>query len=307
MRTEIHMVPMLDTWTLMKAWTASISPRPWMAALAATLACWLGTPASMAVALQEPAAPPPPAAQPPAAAKTGADPTDFITRIEPSFEHKTLNDETTLDIVTVRTDLALRPNWSIRLDFPLLSFEPTAAATAAGYSQGFGLGDVVTQLSYKPYSNGRMAALTALRLDLNTSTSPGMGQGGTTYAPVAAVAFLRGRWLIAPVLQWSLGSDFDNAPLPGTRDRSELSIRCVTVYQIGRPNITYLLLDPEYIRDFETETSRFTVNLEYGKVVGRGALLLLRPSVGLDDEGGGLDWGFKFAFRQMWPGSYMVK
>jgi hypothetical protein len=271
----------------------------------ATLACLVGMPVHLAA--QEPPAAPPPAQPPAGGPKTGADPTDFITRIEPSYEHKTLNDETGLDIVTARADLALRPNWSIRMDFPLVSFAPTAAATAAGFSEGFGLGDVVTQLSYKPYSNGRMAVLTAFRVDMNTSTSPGMGQGGTTYAPVGAVAFLRRRWVIAPVAQWYLGSDFDNAPLPGTHDRSELSIRCVTIYQVGKPNVTYLLLDPEYIRDFETETSTFTVNLEYGKVVGRGALLLLRPSVGLDDEGGGLDWGFKFAFRQMWPGNFIIK
>jgi hypothetical protein len=109
------------------------------------------------------------------------------------------------------------------------------------------------------------------------------------------------------VAQWYLGSDFENDPLPGTRDRSDLSIRAVTIYQVGKPNITYLLLDPEYIRNFETETSTFTINLEYGKVVGRGALLLVRPSFGLDDEGGGIDWGLKFAFRQMWPGNFILK
>jgi hypothetical protein len=274
--------------------------RATVAAIVATLAFLVGMPDQLG-ARQQPAAPPSPAA------KTGADPTDFITRIEPSFDHRTLNDGTGLDIVTVRTDLALRPNVSLRLDFPLLSYDPTDAATAAGFSRGFGLGDVVTQLSYKPYSNARMAVLTGFRVDINTSTSPGMGQGGTTYAPVAGVAFLRRRWVIVPVAQWYLGSDFDNTPLPGTRDRSELSIRVVTIYQVGKPNLTYLLLDPEYIRNFETETSTFTINLEYGKVVGRGALLLVRPAFGLDDEGGGIDWGLKFAFRQMWPGNFIVK
>jgi hypothetical protein len=276
--------------------------RAGVAGIAATLGCLVGMPHQLG-AQQQLAAPP---GTP--AAKTGADPTDFITRIEPSFEHRTLNDGTGLDILTVRTDLALRSNWSLRLDFPMLSFDPTAAATAAGYSRGFGLGDIVTQLAYKPYSSARLAVLTGFRVVIYSARLPGVGQGGTTYAPVAGVAFLLNpRWVIVPVAQWYLGNAFENDPLPGTRDRSELSIRAVTIYQVGKPNLTYLLLDPEYTRDFETETSTFTVNLEYGKVIGRGALILLRPSFGLDDAGGGIDWGFKFAFRQMRPGSFIIK
>jgi hypothetical protein len=146
------------------------------------------------------------------------------------------------------------------------------------------------------------------RTDWNTASTPGMGQGGTTYAPLAAVAFFPSRrWVIAPLAQWYLGSDFTNAPLPGVRDRDELSIRVLAIYQAGKPNLAYLLLDPEYVRNFETDTDVFTVALEYGKAVGRSALLLLKPSVGAHGEGGALDWGLKFGFRQMWPGNYIIK
>lgn len=288
--------------------TVSITPQAWVAVIAAFLSCLLGIPDHIA-AQEQPAAPPPPATQPAhPGAKTGADPTDFITRIEPSYEHKRLDDETELDLLTVRGDLALRRNLSLRVDFPLVSYGPDPGATAAGFEQGFGLGDIVTQLSFKPYSSPRMAALAGFRVDLNTASMPGMGQGGTTYAPLAAVGFFPSRrWIIAPLVQWYLGSDFDNAPLPGSRDRDELSIRVVTIYQVGKPNIAYLLLDPEYVRNFETETDVFTVSLEYGKAVGRGALLLLKPSVGLEGEGGALDWGLKFGFRQMWPGNFIIK
>lgn len=242
------------------------------------------------------------------APKTGADPTDFITRIEPSYEHKRLDDGTQLEVFTLRGDLALRRNVSLRLDVPLVGYRPADAATAAGYERGFGLGDVVTQATFKPFSSPRMAALMGMRVDLNTASIPGLGQGGTTYAPLGAVGFFPSpQWVVAPVVQWYLGSNFDNAPLPGTRDRDELSIRVVTIYQPGKPNLAYLLLDPEYVRDFEAHINKFTVSLEYGTAVGRTALLLFKPSVGLVGEGGALDWGLKFAFRQMWPGKYIVR
>ncbi len=272
--------------------------------LAAVFTSALALPALLA-GQQQPATTPQPPAEAP---KTGADPTDFITRIEPSYEHKRLDDGTQLEVFTLRGDLALRPNVSLRLDVPLVGYRPPDAATAAGYERGFGLGDIVTQATFKPFSSQRMAALMGMRVDLNTASIPGLGQGGTTYAPVGAVGFFPSpRWVVAPVVQWYLGSDFANAPLPGTRDRDELSIRVVTIYQPGKPNLAYLLLDPEYVRDFEAHINKLTVSLEYGTAVGRTALLLLKPSVGLVGEGGALDWGLKFAFRQMWPGKYIVR
>jgi len=60
-------------------------------------------------------------------AKTGADPTDFITRYEPSYEHKDLDNGAKLDLFVLRTDLALRRNLSLRVDFPLVHFDPGSA------------------------------------------------------------------------------------------------------------------------------------------------------------------------------------
>jgi hypothetical protein len=261
--------------------------------------------AVLAPALASQQRPAPPQA---AVARTGADPTDFITRIEPSYEHKRLENGTQLDQLTLRGDLALRRNLSLRLDVPLVGYRATSAAAAAGLNDAFGLGDVVTQLMVKPYSSAHMATLLGMRADLNTATAPGMGQGGTTYAPVAAVGFFPNpKWVVAPVAQWYLGNDFDNAPLPGTHDRDELSLRLVTIYQAGKPNLAYLLVDPEYVHDFESDLDRLTVSAEYGTMVGRTALILLRPSIGLKGEGGAVDWGLKFAFRQMWPGNYIIK
>ena len=59
-------------------------------------------------------------------AKTGADPTDFITRIEPSYERKRIHqdksrgDTTDIDLLVIRGDLALRPDLSLRLDLPFM-------------------------------------------------------------------------------------------------------------------------------------------------------------------------------------------
>ncbi len=44
-------------------------------------------------------------------AKTGADPTDFITRVEPSYEFREKTNGDTINSFVVRGDLALKRNY----------------------------------------------------------------------------------------------------------------------------------------------------------------------------------------------------
>jgi len=245
---------------------------------------------------------PEPAAEPPA--KPGADPTDFITRYEPSFEHKSMDGGSQLDLLTLRSDFALRPTASIRLDVPLVGYKASDDQTSAGFENGFSLGDVVVQLTLKPYSSEKMAVIYGLRLDLDTATLPEVGQGGTTYTPLGAVAFfLPHKTLFAPFFQWYRGSGLDNLPLAGERDINRLSVRPIYLWQPGKKQLAYLMIDPELIWDFETDDFTATLSVEYGKAIGRTQLLILKPTVGLTN--GTTEWGFKFAFRHMFPGKYL--
>ncbi len=246
-------------------------------------------------------------AQDAAEEKNGADPTDFITRYEPTFEHKTLDDGSDLDLMILRTDLSFRPNLSLRLDFPLAGFRPDPSLEPAGFESTFGFGDVVTQILYKPYSGKGKAAIVGLRVDWDTATAGELGQGGTTYAPLAAVAFTPNPRLVhVPLVQWFLGRDFDNDPLPGERDRNALSFRQLVIWGVGKPNLAYLLVDPEVIVDFENDNDvTATLGLEFGKPFGRGTLLVLKPTIGLTDDT--TDWGIKFAFRHMFPNKFLLK
>ena len=243
-------------------------------------------------------------------AKTGADPTDFITRIEPSYEFKRIhqdksrNDTTDLNFLVVRGDLALRPDLSLRVDLPLAHINPGDTLSAAGFDDQFGLGDMVTQILHKPYSSQKGAFLYGLRLDLPTATEDELAAGGLTVAPIAVGAlFPKPKWIVAGVAQWFLADDLDNDPLAGERDRNELSLRPIVIYQPMKPYMSWINLDPDLKIDFEKDNeTKLNIGVEYGKMVSKTSAFFIKPSanVGGGDEG----WGIKVGMRFMFPGKY---
>lgn len=245
--------------------------------------------------------------------KTGADPTDFITRIEPSYEHKRVHqdkstgDYTDVDLLVVRGDLALKPNLSLRLDLPLMNLNPGDTLETLGFEDEFGIGDMVTQLLYKPYADEKKAFLYGLRLDLPTATQDELGAGGLTIAPIGVAAwFPAKKWIVAGVGQYFTASNLDNDPLPGERDRSELSIRPIVIYQPMKPYMSWLNLDPDLKIDFLADNEMsLNVGVEYGKMMSRTSAFFIKPSanVGGGDEG----WGIKVGMRFMFPGKYFLE
>jgi hypothetical protein len=235
-------------------------------------------------------------------AKTGADPTDFITRYEPSYEYKKLDNGSELNLFVLRGDLALRRDISLRLDLPLINFDPDSSLEPLGFDDETGFGDVITQIIYKPYSGDQLAAIIGLRVDWDTATEDEVGQGGTTVAPLGAVAWYPKRgWIIAPVVQWTTGEGLDNDPLPGDRDRNELSYRQIVLWQPMKPYMSWLLLDPELIIDFEDDNDEtLTIGVEYGKMINKTMAVFIKPTVGVGDSD--LDWAIKIGFRHMFPG-----
>jgi hypothetical protein len=256
--------------------------------------------ATLAGAQDKPA---PAAGAPPA--KSGADPTDFITRYEPSLEHKAVDGGVGLDLLTLRADFALNSAASVRIDMPLVGYRPNDTLTASGAKPGFSLGDIVMQVTLKPYSDEKIAAIYGLRIDMDTATLKEVGQGGTTYTPIGAVAFfLPHKTMFAPFVQWYLGSGLDNLPQTGTRDVNRLSVRTLYLWQAGQKNVAYVTIDPEFIWDFVAHDFTATLGIEYGKAIGPAQLLILKPTFGLTS--GTTNWGFKFAFRHMFPGRFIL-
>jgi hypothetical protein len=235
-------------------------------------------------------------------AKTGADPTDFITRYEPSYEHKELDNGSELELFVLRGDLALRRDISLRVDLPVINFDPDSDLNRIGFDDETGFGDMITQIIYKPYSGEQMAAIVGVRVDWDTATEDEVGQGGTTVAPLGAIAWYPSKgWIIAPVLQWTIGEDLDNDPLPGDRDRNELSYRQIVLWQPMKPYMSWLMLDPELIIDFEDDNDEtLNIGLEYGKMVSKTMAVFVKPTIGFGDSD--LDWGIKIGFRHMFPG-----
>jgi hypothetical protein len=239
--------------------------------------------------------------------KTGSDPTDFITRIEPSFEHIELENDIELDLTVLRGDLALLPNLSLRLDIPLASIDPPAALEPLGFDAETGLGDIITQLLFKPYSDDQVATLFGIRFDLDTASEEELGQGGTTYAPLVAAAWYPTKgFIIAPVFQWFLGENLQNDPLPGERERNELSYRQLVLWQPMHPYVSWLLADPELIIDFENDDkTNFTIGVEYGKMVSKTVGLFIKPKMHAGGSDKVQEWAIKIGFRYMFPGFFL--
>ena len=79
------------------------------------------------------------------------------------------------------------------IEVPLKSIDPSPVFLDNGFDSTTGLGDVTTQLLYKPYSTDSLAALIGMRIDWNTATEDETGAGGIIYAPLAAAASPVGR------------------------------------------------------------------------------------------------------------------
>jgi hypothetical protein len=152
--------------------------------------------------------------------------------------------------------------------------------------------------------HGAAVSSAARARERDTGTIPEVGQGGNTYTPFGAVAFfLPHQTLFAPFFQWYLGNDLDNLPLTGARDVNRLSLRPIYLWQPGKKQLAYLLIDPELIWDFEADDFTGTLGIEYGKAIGRTQLLILKPTFALTN--GTTNWGIKFAFRHMFPGKFI--
>ena len=111
---------------------------------------------------------------------------------------------------------------------------------------------------------------------------------------------------IAPIAQYFIGSDLDNDPLPGDRDRNELSVRTLITQRGIAEHIDWVTLDPEVFFDFENSEERLTIDLEAGKMVSptRGVFLRVGMGVGgYTDE----DWSIKIGFRSLFPGVHLFK
>ncbi len=236
---------------------------------------------------------------------SGADPTDFITRYEPSFEHRNLKDGSSLDLLVMRADFSFRSDLSFRLDLPLVGFKP-GPLEEAGFRPTFSIGDTVTQVIHKPYSSDRLSVIYGLRIDFDTATAPEVAAGGNVYAPLGAVAVkARPGLVFIPLVQWFLASDLDNAPFEGTVDRNKVSYRQLVLWEVGHRHMAYLMIDPEFTVDIENDNEKtFQVGIEFGKPLAQGALLVIKPTIGFTDRG--INWGFKFAFRHLFPGLFLL-
>ncbi len=233
--------------------------------------------------------------------RSGSDPTDFITRYEPSYEFTRFDNGSETQALVVRFDFALRRDLSVRVDLPWVDFDPSSTQRQRGFHSDSGFGDAVTQIIHKPIARENYAFVYGLRIDWDTAAEDELGRGGNVYAPLTAIAWYpKPGLIIAPLFQWFIGDDLDNDPLPGDRDIDELSYRQIVLWQPNKKYMTWLKVDPEVIIDFENDDeTTYEVKVEWGKLVKKTVGVFVESTIGLGGER--KDWAIKAGFRHMFP------
>ena len=239
--------------------------------------------------------------------RSGSDPTDFITRYEPSYEFTRFDNGSETQALVVRFDFALRRDLSVRVDLPWVDFDPSSTQRQRGFESDSGLGDTITQIIHKPISRDDFAFIYGLRIDWDTAAEDELGRGGNVYAPLTAIAwFPKPGLIIAPLFQWFIGDDLDNDPLPGDRDIDELSYRQIVLWQPNKKYMTWLKVEPEVIIDFENDDkTSYELGVEWGKLVKPTIGVFVKSLIGLGGER--KDWAIKVGFRHMFPQKTFLK
>ncbi len=209
---------------------------------------------------------------------TGNDPADFISRNELSFKHQ--HGTRHLNFLTLRTDIAISSNISLRLDLPVegrVSDDTGDDLWKGLIDPDYRLGDILIEPSYRFYSSDNVSAIAGLRVIFDTASRDEIGNGATIYAPVLAAGWRPAEeWLFASVIKWTVGNGLHRDITADSLDRDEISFRQIIAWEPHKKYIAWLLIDPEIIYDFERDEEEIRLGGEYGVRITDSGYLFVR-------------------------------
>jgi hypothetical protein len=231
------------------------------------------------------------------AAKYGTDPTAIVSRLQLSSQYLDLTQGARTTATVARVDLALRGNFILRVDAPLLRWldpnRPNSSSTQ-------GLGDLAAVAGWRIYNTPEYAVLIGVASTFPTADERSLGSGKYTTGPFIATA----RFL--PRLDSFLFGVFQHQTSVGG-DPARQGVELSRV--IGQVNTIWAekwwtIVQAVWQVDWErSRKTSMALEFEVGRsLVGRVGLFV-RPGVGIwgRDVIGAYDWNIEGGIRYMFP------
>lgn len=174
------------------------------------------------------------------------DPSNFLSRIEVFNTLKHYDNETYVNVTTLRTVIKFSRKFTTRIDVPLVYNSKSLPVEHAHY----GLGDIsVRLLGYSLYSRPRSALTASVEFAFNTATSPQLGTGKNIILPVLTYSILikENKGIVSFLFQQanSLWGDTDRQPVNFSK------IQALLITQWSKRFRT--VLSPELFIDYENK------------------------------------------------------
>lgn len=211
--------------------------------------------------------------------KSGTNPINFTNDVRLYYEFQDLSADGEGHIGTFE---GRTPLWDGKLQFrirvPFKSVDVNTELTSISES---GLGDVNARLLTVPYLNAQkgLALAVGLEVFLPTASEDILGEGKLSLGPqIFGVKFapfgIKGS-LIAPAVQ----QVFSVAGEGGRTDVNRTQLDLFFLMQ-SKDKKKYVLLDPQYVLDWENETEFGLIEAEAGYVLESGVSFYARPGLG---------------------------
>ncbi len=218
----------------------------------------------------------------------GLDPTK--KKIFLRSEYKKLENNTSSLIGDALVELPITPQWYARVSMPF------KRNTALSGETNYGLGDLVTRISYLAINTSAGTRLFfGMENKWDTATDTALGGDKYTISPVVTgfMRFPEAKIVTFPSIQYvdtlggSSSSDSRNTTIKGT------TVKILT-------DGYYLMSDPAFIWDHErNDQSTGTLDIEYGRFVEGKTMYYVRPGTTLwgDSTPFSFKWNIEFGIR----------
>lgn len=206
------------------------------------------------------------------------DPTDFRSRIELRANVQEQHSGAYRTRVIPRFEYAVSKELSLRLETPVVSYDPDSS----GANSETGFGDLLVRVSYRAVRRQGYAVVTALEATFDTASDEFLGTGKYVLSPLAfaaiAVPKMRSTFFTGAQQYVSVAGDSDRQDINYTQLRTILLTR-------WPKQRMYTVVDGQYFIDWERD-ARFGVLLEgeVGRFLSKNVALWLRPGVGIYDN-----------------------
>jgi len=219
--------------------------------------------------------------------RTGTNPAKFTRTLILYNEFRSLGNDAAYDEAVFRYIEPVGKKLKVQLTLPL-------DATDAGGDTVFGFGELSLKFNYRPWINERNALILNLDTFWPTATRDEFMSGkyvldpGLTYA----MFFGHGSMIFAPSLQQKIS-------YAGDAEREDVNQTQVDLYFVWKPTTTtWLTVDPQLVRNWESDTAFGQLEIEYGRVMSGGMSCYLRPGIGIGADRP-LEWNLELGLKMI--------